>query len=86
MQSTKFSLQARDFAKGALVAFGTAFFTALTQSLSTGALPTGAELRVSAIAGVSAIIIYLSKNFLTDDIKAANKILDEAAVKELDKK
>ncbi len=84
MKSTKFTLQARDFTKGALVAFGTAFFTALTQSLTTGALPTLDQLKISAIAGVSAIIIYLAKNFVTDDVKVAQDVITEAKQKEID--
>jgi len=79
MKSTRFTLQLRDFAKGALVAFGTAFLTTLTQTLSTGAMPTVAQLKISAIAGVSSILIYLTKNYFTDDVKVAEKIIAKAS-------
>lgn len=82
MQSTRFSLQWRDILKGLLVAFGTAFLTSLTQSLNSGTMPTLAQLKISAIAGVSAIVIYLTKNFFTDDVKVATKTLDDANKKQ----
>jgi hypothetical protein len=81
MKSTKFSLNLKDLGKGLVVAFGTAFFTTLTQSLTSGALPSLQQLKLSAIAGVSAIIIYLAKNYFTDDIKQAEKTLIEAEKK-----
>ena len=82
MQSTRFSLQWRDILKGVIIAFGTAFLAVLTQSLNSGTLPTMVQLKVSALAGVSAIIVYLTKNFLTDDVKSATKTLEEADKKQ----
>lgn len=82
MQSTKFSLQARDWLKGALVAFGTAFLTSVTQWINAGALPTWPQTKVSLIAGIAALVVYLTKNFMTDDVKQSEKVLTEAAAKE----
>ena len=60
------------------MAFGTAFLTTLTQVLNSGELPTAAQLKISAIAGISAILFYLLKNFFTDDVKVAEKVIVEA--------
>lgn len=78
LPSNKFTLHARDFLKGLLMAFGTAFFTTLTASLVSGSMPNIVQIKFAAIAGVSAGIFYISKNFFTNDIPIAEKILEEA--------
>lgn len=78
MKSTRFSLQTRDFLKGSLLAFGTAALTTLTQSLNSGAMPTLAQLKIAAVAGLAALTAYIIKNFLTDDVKVAEKIIAKA--------
>lgn len=83
MKSTRYTWHLRDFLKGALMAFGTAFLTTLTQVLNSGELPTGGQLKISAIAGISAIIFYLLKNFFTDDVKVAEKVIVQAKEKEV---
>lgn len=82
MQSTRFSLDLVDLGKGVLVAFGTAFLTAITQWLNVGSFPTGAQLKVAALAGAAAAVTYLIKNFFTDTIKSAENTLTKAAAKE----
>ena len=85
MESTRYSLNLIDLGKGVLVAFGTAFLTALTQWLNVGTFPNGAQLKVAALAGAAAAVTYLLKNFLTDDVKTAENVLNKAAAKEVAK-
>ncbi len=78
MKSTRFSLQTRDYLKGSVLAFGTAVITTLTQSLNSGAMPTVVQLKVAGIAGLAALGAYFIKNFFTDDVKVAEKVIVEA--------
>ncbi len=78
MKSTRWTLQARDWLKGALVAFGTTALTTLTQSLNSGTMPTVAQLKIAGIAGVSALLVYIVKNLATDDVKVAEKVIIKA--------
>lgn len=85
MESTRYSINRRDLGKGTLVAFGTAFFATLMQWLNMGTFPTGEQLKVSAVAGISAAVTYLLKNFFTDDIKTAENILQKVEEKAMKK-
>lgn len=82
MDATRFSLQKRDWLKGALVAFGTAFLTTAMQSLNAGTMPTLPQLKISLIAGLAALGTYIIKNYFTDDVKVAEKVLAKEAEKE----
>lgn len=62
-----FKLNARDLAKGILLAFITAIVTAVTQTVSNGGLPTLPQLKGAALVGLSAAIAYLIKNLLTNN-------------------
>lgn len=55
-----------DLLKGVIVAFLTALVTSVYTILQTGVLPTLAELKVAAIAGLTAAVAYLIKNFFTN--------------------
>lgn len=85
MESTKYKLTGRDWLKGLLMAVGTAFFTTLTASLNSGALPTLPQLKACSIAGIIAGLFYVGKNFMTNDVPAAIKTLDKAAPEQLTK-
>ncbi len=86
MQSTRFSLDLVDLGKGVLVAFITAFVTAITVWLNAGAFPTGEQLKGAALTGAAAAAAYLIKNFFTDSVKSAENTLNKAAAKEVAKK
>lgn len=60
------SINWADIGKGLLIAFGTVFFLGLGQILETGVFPTLAELGGLALAGLSAALAYLVKNFFTN--------------------
>lgn len=85
LPSTRFSLNWRDAGKAILLAFLTAFFSTLALSLNAEALPTLSQLKLAGIAGVIAAISYITKNFFTNDVPTAQKILDEADKKQIEK-
>ena len=64
--SKLFSLNMLDAGKAILVAFLTSFIGAFYAILQTGRFPTSPELGAAALAGVSAAIAYLMKNFFTN--------------------
>ncbi|HEY5139294.1 MAG TPA: hypothetical protein VIJ25_08270 [Methylococcales bacterium] len=67
MINAKFlSLNAQDAIKGAIVAAGTSIITTLVSAMNTGSLPHLSDLRGIGIAGLSAGLAYLLKNFLTN--------------------
>lgn len=74
-----FSLNARDFFKGLLLAVLVPVLTIILQSLEAGVL-TFNWVAIGTTA-ISALLAYLVKNFLTDDVKAAEKTLAEADAK-----
>ena len=61
-----------DVGKGVLLAFGSAFASGLYVVLEAGTLPTLGDFKTSAIAGLSAIAIYLLKNLFTN---SSNQLL-----------
>jgi len=61
-----FQLAWDDLIKGIVVAAITAFLTALLPTIQAGRLPKLSELGVCGIAGITAGIAYLIKNFLTN--------------------
>ncbi len=82
MKSNRFSLNWRDAGKAIVLAFLTAFVTALAAALGIegGSLhfPTGAELWVCVKIGLTAAVAYIIKNYFTNDVPAAQKTLEEA--------
>lgn len=75
-QSTFLKLKSRDFWKGALMAVGTAVLVILQNSLSAGTLTF--DWQQIGMAAVAAAGTYIVKNLLTDDVKAAQKIIDKS--------
>jgi len=79
-----FSLNWADIGKGLLVTFLTIFLGTIGQSIEAGALPTIAQIKVAALAGLTAGIAYLIKQFFTNSVTQAKKTLDKAGIKYLD--
>lgn len=69
MKASKFlSLNTKDLAKGAIVAFASAVLTAVYNSLQTGVFPTTwDQYKPILLVGAAALIAYLSKNLLTGE-------------------
>jgi len=55
-----------DFVKAAFTAVLTAVLSALVPILQSGAIPTAAQLKTIALAGIAAGVAYLAKNLLTN--------------------
>lgn len=67
MQNSPFGkLNLRDLTNGLVVAFLTTGLTNLIQVLDSGKLPTLAEVKAGALAGVVASLAYLLKNLATN--------------------
>ena len=86
MQSTLFSLNAKDFLKGLVIAIGTPVVYLLQQLIPTWTPFLTAHLGqtggVVAQAAISAALAYLIKNFFSDDVAAAKSTLITAAQKD----
>lgn len=72
-----FSLKARDWIKGLIIAVGTPVLYLLQELIPNYPL-TPIEK-----AALSATVTYLLKNFFTDDVKAAQKIVDANATQQM---
>lgn len=81
MKSTMFSLQTRDFLKGLIMAALIPVLLVIQQSIAAGDLVF--DWKAIAMAAIAGFVGYLLKNFLTDDTKVAQKILQEAKAKEI---
>lgn len=73
MKSTMFTLETKDFIKGLIVAVLTPVFVIVQQSIAAGALVF--NWVAIGIAALSGLLAYITKNFFTDDTKAAVKTL-----------
>ena len=71
MKSTRFSLSLRDAGKGLIVALGAPILYYL-QTL----IPIETPPEVKGI--ISVFCTYIIKNFLTDDVKVAEKVIEKA--------
>lgn len=71
-----YKLKARDWWKGLLMAVGVPVLTAIEQSLDAGQFVLNWHLLLKIAIG--AFILYMGKNFLTDDEKVAGKIIAES--------
>jgi hypothetical protein len=76
MKSTRFTLQLRDFFKGAIMAIGTPVVSFVLDSLQAQQFTFNAGKL--GIVAAAAFATYLLKNYLTDDVKAAEKVLETA--------
>jgi len=71
----RYSLKLRDYAKGVLMAILVPVLYVIQSSLTNGELTL--NWKQIAIAALSGLIAYLIKNFFTDDVKEAKKIIDQ---------
>lgn len=80
--SSQFSLSAKDFLKGLIVAVGSPVFTILITSLNAGSLTF--NWKAIGVVALSAFLTYLSKNFFSPQQIVINNPSDSAvqAVKE----
>lgn len=77
MKSTRFTLQARDFLKGLLMGVGTPVLIVVQELIPNW------PLTLIEKAALSATVTYLLKNFFTDDVKVATKVIDQATADEI---
>ncbi len=66
MKSQFLRLNLKDVLRGIAITVITAIIAGLAPVLQAGKIPTLAELKIMAIAGISAGIAYLGKNLLTN--------------------
>ncbi len=66
MKSKIFTLDSRDLINGLIIAFLTAFLTGIIEILGNGAVFTWITMKPVLIAGISAALAYLIKNFSTN--------------------
>ena len=71
----RYTLKIRDFLKAALLAIITPVLYVVQDSLAKGELTL--HWKEIAIAAVSGFVAYLIKNFFTDDVKVAKKIVEK---------
>ncbi len=81
MKSTRFSLNVRDFLKGLVLAVVVPVLVTIQESLSVGNVIF--DWKTIGISSLAAFVAYLLKNFVTDDIKVAQKTLEVAKEKEI---
>lgn len=81
MKSTMFSLNTRDLIRGGLMAILVPVFVIIQQSLTAWTLVF--DWKAIAIAAIGGLLAYITKNFFTNDIPAAQKTLTEARQKEI---
>lgn len=74
-----FQLNSKDFLRGLIMAVVVPVLVLIQNSVSAGTLTF--DWKQLAIAAVSGFVAYLLKNFLTDDIKAAQKTIEQAKEK-----
>jgi len=80
MKSDRFTLNWNDFLKGLIVAVIMPVLTIIQNSISEGELTF--NWRLIGLTAVGALVAYLIKNFLSDNVKAAENTLEAAAKKE----
>lgn len=85
LPSNQFKINWRDIAKSFAVAFISAVLMALSAIIDAGDLPTFPQIKTALYTGLVAGIAYLIKNFLTDSVKASQKVVDDAKQKQADK-
>jgi hypothetical protein len=66
MEAKFLSLGSRDLIKGAIVTALSTVLTAAVTMLNAGGMPTVTDLKTIGVAGLSAGIAYLLKNFVTN--------------------
>lgn len=82
MAQSKFGkVNARDVLHGFILAFVSATLTGLYESLVTGSIPSLASIKLHVLAGVTAGIGYLLKQFFQNDAGVLLKKSNENPVK-----
>lgn len=76
----KFTLKWGDLLKGSLIAALTSAFVVIQQSLDAGNFIFNWKGIVMAF--ISGFLAYLTKNFFTDDVKQAKKVLNTNFIEE----
>ena len=80
MKSDRFSLNWNDFLKGLIVAVIMPVLAIVQNSIAEGELTF--NWRLIGLTAIGGLVAYLIKNFLTDNVKSAEKTLEAAAKKE----
>lgn len=65
-RSKKYRLGMRDYAKGALIAIGSAVITVAQTSLQAGSLAI--DYKLLATVAISATLAYIAKNFFENEV------------------
>lgn len=79
----RYSLKLRDFLKGALLAIITPVLYVIQDSIQRGELTLNwKNIIMTAIGG---FVAYLIKNFFTDEVKVAQKIIEKHEEKQAEK-
>lgn len=76
MKSTRFTVKLRDWLKGLIMGVGTPVLYLLQELIPNYPLT---PIEKTAL---SAFVAYMLKNYFTDDIKAAEKIIEKAKANE----
>jgi hypothetical protein len=66
MKSDLFKLDWKDIGRGFLIAVISSAITSLYATISSGSLPTLAELQTAGLVGLGAGLAYIIKNVLTN--------------------
>lgn len=82
MATELFDLGKRDFLKGLVMATVVPVLLIIQQSISAGTLVF--NWQEIGMAAVSGLLGYLLKNFFTDDVKMARKIIETSEKKAID--
>lgn len=77
----RYQLRARDFIRGALMAVLTPVLYTIQASIANGELTF--NWRTIGMTAAGGFVAYLLKNYFTDDVKASEKTLQQAAPEKL---
>ena len=83
MLSNQFSLTSRDFWKGVIMAVVVPFLLAIQESLAAGELTF--NWKALGLTALASFVGYILKNFLTNDVPAAEATIQEAQQKAIAK-
>lgn len=80
MQSDRFTINWNDFLKGLIIAVIMPVLAIIQNSIANGELTF--NWRLISLTAVGGLVAYLIKNFLSDNVKAAQNTLEAASKKE----
>ena len=84
MLSNQFSLTSRDFLKGLIMAVIVPVLLAIQQSLAAGTVTF--NWKALGLTAMASFVGYILKNFLSNDVPAAQATIQEAQQKAIDKR